>query len=121
MAQLLQMIGVPEGAIITETKSSNTREHARNLYPLLLDRRFKRVLLVTSAMHMPRSIGVFRKLCPDIEFIPAPTDFRVTEGVPMPWYRDLITLIPTAGNLVSFSNAAHEYVGMAYYKMRGWM
>jgi uncharacterized SAM-binding protein YcdF (DUF218 family) len=82
MAELLLLLGVPKEAIITETQSANTREHAGNLNSLLRERGFKRVLLVTSAMHMPRAIGVFRRLCPAIEFIPAPTDFRVVENAP---------------------------------------
>jgi len=121
MAELLEMIGVPKDAISTEEKSGNTREHARNLYPVLQEKGFKRVLLVTSAMHMPRSIGVFRRLCPGIEFIPAPTDFLVTERIPTPWYRQLTAVIPTPRNLFDFSEVMHEYLGMAYYKARGWM
>ena len=121
MAELLEMLDVPKDAIITEEKSGNTREHARNLYPVLQEKGFKRVLLVTSAMHMPRSVGVFRRLCPGIEFIPAPTDFRVTEGIPKPWYSKATALIPTPKNLSDFSEAMHEYLGVAYYKLRGWM
>jgi uncharacterized SAM-binding protein YcdF (DUF218 family) len=72
-------------------------------------------------MHMPRSVGSFRRLCPGTEFIPAPTDFRITERVPKPWYHELAALIPTAANLKSFSEVMHEYVGIAYYRVRGWM
>ncbi len=122
MAELLVMLGVPREAIIKETKAENTREHAKYLYPILQQRGFKRVLLVTSAMHMPRSVGVFRHLCPGIEFIPAPTDFHVTESlVTIPWYRKITILIPTPGHLEAFPEATHEYLGIAYYKMRGWM
>jgi len=121
MADLLEMLGVPKETILTEKESANTREHARNLYPILQEKGFKRVLLVTSAMHMPRSIGVFNRLCPGIEFIPAPTDFRVTERIPKPWYSEVVALIPTPKQLSDFSEVMHEYVGMAYYKARGWM
>ncbi len=121
MADLLETLGVPKEAIITETKSGNTHEHAKNLYPVFQERGFTNVLLVTSAMHMPRSIGVFRRLCPGIEFIPAPTDFQVTERIPKPWYSEVATIIPTPRNLSDFSEAMHEYLGIAYYKLRGWM
>lgn len=120
MAELLQDLGVPESAIIRETASSNTHEHGRNLLPILKQKGFKRILLVTSASHMPRSMGVFKKSCPGIEFIPAPTDFRIVE-LDLPWYRELVNLIPTPGNLVQFSETMHEYLGMAYYRLRGWM
>jgi uncharacterized SAM-binding protein YcdF (DUF218 family) len=72
-------------------------------------------------MHMPRSVGVFRHLCHGIEFIPAPTDFRITEEISQPWYRHLVALVPTPANLTQFSETMHEYVGMAWYRMRGWM
>lgn len=121
MAELLEMLGVPNDAIILETKSKNTHDHGVNLYPLLQDRQFKRVLLVTSAMHMPRSMGVFKRLCPGIEFIPAPTDFRVPDPIPRPWYHELKALVPTPANLLLFSETTHEYVGSAYYRLRGWM
>ena len=121
MRGLLEMLGVPNEAVIEETKARNTHEHATNLLPFLQERSFKRVLLVTSAMHMPRSLGVFRRLCPGIEFIAAPTDFRATDRIPAPWYHELTDLIPTSYNLVRFSQAMHEYVGIAYYRMRGWL
>jgi uncharacterized SAM-binding protein YcdF (DUF218 family) len=76
MRELLEMVGVPADAIILETDASNTHQHAKNLQALFRERNFQRVLLVTSAMHMPRAMGVFKKDCADVEFIPAPTDFR---------------------------------------------
>jgi len=121
MAELLQELGVAKDAIVTETKSEDTHQHAQNLYPLFQKLGLKRILLVTSAMHMPRSVGTFRRLCPGIEFIPAPTDFGVTERIPAPWYHRVTDFIPTPCHLVSFSEVMHEYLGMAYYKMRGWM
>jgi uncharacterized SAM-binding protein YcdF (DUF218 family) len=121
MAEFLEMLGIPKDAIITELKAEDTHQHGVYLGPLLREKGFKRVLLVTSAMHMPRSVGVFRHLCPSIEFVPAPTDFRTVELLPMPWYRHLVALIPTPRSLLDFSDVMHEYLGMAYYKVRGWI
>jgi uncharacterized SAM-binding protein YcdF (DUF218 family) len=121
MAEFLVDIGVPTNAILRETASRNTREHAVNLESLLKEQGFHRILLVTSAMHMPRSMGVFRKNCPAIEFVPAPTDFRATDPLPVPWYRHLAGLIPTPSNLAAFSEVQHEYLGMLWYRLRGWM
>jgi uncharacterized SAM-binding protein YcdF (DUF218 family) len=59
-------------------------------------------------MHMPRAVGVFKKLCPSIEFIPAPTDFRTVELLPMPWYHHLVELVPTPRSLLNFSDVMHE-------------
>jgi uncharacterized SAM-binding protein YcdF (DUF218 family) len=121
MADLLEALSVPKRVILTETNSGNTYQHARNLGPLFQERGIKRVLLVTSAMHMPRSMSVFQRNCPGIEFTAAPTDYRVPDQIPMPWYRYLAYVIPTPGNLVLFSEVMHEYLGMGYYRVRGWM
>jgi uncharacterized SAM-binding protein YcdF (DUF218 family) len=121
MADMLGMLGVPEEAIIKETKAGDTHENATRVLPLLREQGFKHVLLVTSAMHMPRSVGTFRRLCPGIEIIPAPTDFRATERIPAPWYHRITGLIPTPRHLLDFSEVMHEYLGMAYYRLRGWM
>jgi uncharacterized SAM-binding protein YcdF (DUF218 family) len=121
MAELLEMLGVPRGAIVKETKALNTRQHAQNLRSLFHDRGFKRILLVTSAMHMPRSMGVFKRGCPGIQFVPAPTDFWAPDSLPEPWHARLPGFIPTSRNLYDFCVVAHEYIGMAYYRLRGWI
>ncbi len=87
MNEMLQRFGVPSDSVITERASSNTREHARNLQSVFRRHGFNRVLLVTSAMHMPRALAVFQKACPAVEFVPAPTDYRVADGGPTAWYR----------------------------------
>lgn len=121
MAELLREIGVPAESIVTEDHSRNTAEHARNLQALFEERKWSRILLVTSAIHMPRALGVFRKSCPNIEFVPAPTDFLVVDGPSRPWYSHLVEFIPTPKQLLQFSDAMHEYVGIAYYRFRGWI
>lgn len=120
MAELLETLGVPKDDIALETKAENTHQHAIYVDPLLRKRGFKRVLLVTSAMHMPRAMLVMRKHRPDIDFIPAPTDFRAPD-IPLPWYRELVAVIPSPANFVLFTEAAHEYLGLLYYRLRGWI
>ncbi len=66
---------MPRKDIVTEIESQTHISTRLTLAAILRGRGFKRVLLVTSAIHMPRSLGVFQRLCGD-EFIPAPTDFR---------------------------------------------
>jgi uncharacterized SAM-binding protein YcdF (DUF218 family) len=121
MAELLTIIGIPPSAIVTEVRSENTHDHAVELCPMLQSRGIDRVLLVTSAMHMPRAMGVFARGCPAISFIAAPTDFRLPYRVPTAWYRQATELLPTPRSLLDFSDAAHEYLGIAYYTLRGWM
>jgi uncharacterized SAM-binding protein YcdF (DUF218 family) len=121
MAELLVAVGVPEAAITRETKAQNTHEHAVNLCPVFDQQGIRRVLLVTTAMHMPRSMAVFRRSCPAVQYIPAPTDFRIVESMPVPWYRHAATLLPTPQSLAAFSDASHEYIGLLYYRLRGWI
>lgn len=121
MAEFLSELGIDNAAILLESESENTAQHAKYLRSLFEQRGFKRVLLVTSALHMPRSLAVFRRNCPGIDIIPAPTDFRSVKQPSTGWYRHLVRVIPTPANLLAFNEAAHEYLGIAYYRMRGWI
>ena len=122
MMQFLVMLGVPAADIVLEGGSSNTHEHAQNLPGIFQERKVRRVLLVTSAMHMPRALGVFRRQFPGMEFTPAPADFHATEPqAKTPLYRECGNFIPTPGHLLAFSDVMHEYLGIAYYQLRGWM
>jgi hypothetical protein len=66
-------------------------------------------------------MGVFRRTCPAVEYLPAPTDFREPGASAVTWYRRAIDLLPTPRALLDFSDAAHEYLGVAYYRLRGWL
>lgn len=68
MKELAVKLGVPEMDIILEKESTNTYAHTLNLKTLLKDETF---ILVTSALHMPRAMGVFEKA--GFKPIPAPT------------------------------------------------
>ena len=69
--------GVPKHDIIGEEKSRDTFESALESEKILKKRGWKRYLLVTSAMHMPRSMLIFSARVP--EPIPAPGDFSIGE------------------------------------------
>lgn len=121
MAELLTSVGVPLSAIAIERKAENTHDHAVYVCPMLQERRIARVLLVTSAIHMRRALGVFRRRCGSLDYVPAPTDFRATAPMRSSWYRAASAFVPTSRAFVDFSDAAHEYMGMAYYRLRGWL
>lgn len=111
---LLQAWGVPAAAILVETQSRNTHENATLSRPILVERSAKRVLLVTSAFHMPRALAIFRKA--GIDVIPIPTDYLAG------WEpRDLLySWIPDAEGLYRSSTAIREWIGLGVYKFRGW-
>ena len=74
MAVFLQDLGVPTQAIALEETSHNTRENAALSTTLLKARGIKHILLVTSALHMPRALALFK--AQGIKVTPAPTDFE---------------------------------------------
>jgi uncharacterized SAM-binding protein YcdF (DUF218 family) len=58
--ELARVLGIPVAAIITETTARTTREEAMRLAALLQPRGIRRILLVTDAAHMPRSLKLLR-------------------------------------------------------------
>jgi uncharacterized SAM-binding protein YcdF (DUF218 family) len=124
MADILKVMGVPEEALIREDRSLNTYENAVNSAAILREMEVPRVLLVTSAMHMPRSFALFERQ--GIQVIPAPTDFKVTQGdwnglLGANWQTFLLNFFPDVGNLNQTTAVLKEYIGMFVYRLRGWM
>ncbi|HLF91224.1 MAG TPA: YdcF family protein [Anaerolineales bacterium] len=124
MKDLLSFLGVPEEVIILEEKSANTYENAVFTKEILEPMGINRILLVTSAMHMPRSVAIFKGQ--GFEVIPAPTDFNITEPdekLPFSqvWPNYLFGLFPSAHNLSETTDALKEYLGILTYWARGWL
>ncbi|MBW4508582.1 MAG: YdcF family protein [Scytonematopsis contorta HA4267-MV1] len=121
MASILTSIGIPEKALIQEPDSLNTYENAVNVRKILETRGIKKVLLVTSAMHMPRSLLIFKKQ--QIDAIPAPCDYLVSEGeiqeLSSTPKAALLNLLPNTENLDNFTKALKEYIGTLVYRLTG--
>ncbi len=126
MARLLDLMGVPETALLIEDQSWNTYENAVNTRALLAAQGFdfdQPILLVTSAMHMPRSVRIFERQ--GFRVIPAPTDFLVARG-DWAYYTSpslqmqTMNLLPSAADLDLTSKAIKEYIGLVVYRLRGW-
>ena len=110
---LLEEWGVPGASILAEAASRNTYENAVLSKQVLVEHGLQRVLLVTSALHMPRALATFKSA--GIDAIPATTDFTVT-------YKDqrtVIDFLPDAEALSRTTYAIKEYVGYAYYWWKG--
>lgn len=124
MAELLAILGVPADALILESRSRNTYENAVEVKRELAALRVERIGLVTSALHMPRSVAIFARQ--GISVTPLPTDYQVTYA-DWDFYTQpnlavqLANLAPTAGNLDKVSDALKEYIGIAVYWLRGWL
>jgi len=124
MAEIMQMLGVPRSAILEESASRNSHENATYTSRLLLAHNLHRVLLVTSAMTMPRALAAFRHQ--GIDAIAAPTDFATSTGEDSrsgvsELEVDALNLLPNPHSLDESSAALHEYIGLALYRLAGWI
>lgn len=122
MATLMKTMGVPESAILQDSTSLNTRENALNTKQIMEAQGIRRILLVTSAVHMPRSLLIFKKL--GIDAIPAPTDFITVYpdaklGQPTA-EGNILNSLPDPEHLKNFTRVLKEYVGIFVYRLRGW-
>lgn len=122
MTELLLLFGIPESAIIKEEESFNTYDNAVNTRKILETLNIDRILLVTSAIHMPRAVKIFEKQ--NLKVIPASTDYLVTERDFQEednWQNRLINLFPDSIYLNNTTLAIKEYIGMIVYKLKGWL
>ena len=123
MAMILQLMGIPSEAMVLEPNSLNTYQNAAYTKKILQEKGITKILLVTSAMHMPRSLAIFQKQ--GIEAIPAPTDFLISERnfteVNYSFESKLLSFIPSSENLQHTTSAIKEYVGTVIYRWRGWL
>ncbi len=107
----LTLWGVPKRDVLAEDKSRDTFESAIEVEKILRKRGWKRYLLVTSAVHMPRSMVAFTAKAP--EPLPAPGDFSLGEVKLTP-----LDLLPNESASKGIAASLHEYVGLANYYWR---
>lgn len=122
MTELLEMLGVPREVIYVETESLNTFDNARFSKRILEQMGVEKILLVTSALHMPRAVRLFE--AQDLEVIPAPVDYSTSESdltlSGISWQSFLLRLFPGVDDLSLTTRAMKEYLGLLYYQLRGW-
>ena len=109
---LFESLGVSRERLTMERRSRNTKENAEFSKALAAPKRGERWLLVTSAYHMPRSVGVFRKAGFAVE--PYPVDWRV--GGPADLRRFRTFAIEGLANLDA---GAREWMGLVAYRISG--
>lgn len=123
MAILLETMGVPKSAMLEDPNSLNTRENAVNVKQIMEAQKIRQVLLVTSAMHMPRSLLIFKKI--GVNAIAAPADFTALQlnksEATSSTELNLLNTLPDADQLKRTTRALKEYVGIAVYWLRGWV
>lgn len=114
MAVRLQQLGVPKEAIALEESSHTTRENALYTNKFLKNLGIGDALLVTSALHMPRSMATFSRL--HAQIIPAPVQPQITQ----PERTDFSKWRPNWHTLNSSRSIIKEYLGLFVYWIRGW-
>jgi len=124
MADILGMLDVPEDALWLEHESLNTYENALFSKEILEREGIDRIVLVTSASHMKRSVALFEHQ--GFKVIPAPADYSLTQaGWEKLWEPNLkiqiFNILPSAGNLENTTNILKEYIGIWVYDLRGWL
>ena len=123
MSEILQIMGVPQEAMIGEPNSLNTYQNALYTKKILEEKGIKQVILITSAFHMPRSVLIFRRQ--GIDIIPAPTDFLISEQKLQEYNHSLeskiMSFLPNTGSLDHTTKVIKEYIGTLVYRLRGWL
>ncbi|MFT3712000.1 MAG: YdcF family protein [Archangium sp.] len=112
LSRELIAMGIAPERVVVEPKANNTRENATESKKLLEQLGAKRVLLVTSAFHMPRAVGCFRAV--GIEADARPVDFRIRDTSLDPH------LAPRGEYLGLSSRAIREWLGRAVYSVMGY-
>jgi uncharacterized SAM-binding protein YcdF (DUF218 family) len=106
--ELILGAGVAPSRVRFEDQARNTCDSGPATRELVDPQPGEHWLLVTSAFHMPRAVACFRAAGWDI--VPYPTDFRTGSTV---WSWQVLS------NLENLDLAAHEWLGLAYYRLRG--
>ena len=109
---IFETFGIARDRILSEDKARNTAENATFSRDLAQPKPGERWLLVTSASHMPRSVGVFRRAGFDIEAYPVDWRTGSREDAFQPFN------VLSAG-LARTDNAAREWVGLLAYWLTG--
>jgi len=110
MAGLARQLGVPDTVVSLEDRSLDTDDQARLIKAMV---KGDTVVLVTSAAHMHRSVSLFQKQ--GVALIPAPTHYLIKDEPKFKPSR----LFPNSGNMMAAETLFHEYLGLAWSKLRG--
>ena len=114
-ASLLEEWGVPPDAILIEGNSRNTYENAKETKKLMNSRQFDKILLVTSAFHMPRALATFKMA--GIDAIPSPSSYSIV-NYSRP---QILDWIPSLENFGKMQAVIREKLGILVYRYRGWI
>ena len=107
---LFAQLGLPAERITFEAASRTTWENATDSFALVKPKLGETWILLTSASHMPRAVGAFRKAGWNI--LPWPVGYQSRDLI-IAWGR------PLGQKLATLDWAAHEWIGLAAYYLQG--
>jgi uncharacterized SAM-binding protein YcdF (DUF218 family) len=109
---VFESFGISRDRLMMERRSRNTEENAEFTKALVSPKAGERWLLVTSAYHMPRAVGIFRKAGFAVE--PYPADWRVGGA------GDVLRFsVFSIDGLERVDLAVREWMGLAAYRISG--
>lgn len=111
LVEQLARWGVDRERLVVEPQSRNTVENARETAKIVRARGYKRLVLITSAYHMPRALGCFRAAGLEVDTLPV--DYRA----PLTIGR---SPLPRADALARSTMALRELAGRLIYRARGY-
>ena len=109
--KLFIQLGLNTDRILFDSKARNTIENALNSFNLIGQKIEGDWVLITSAYHMPRSVGIFRKIGWDV--IPYPVDYHTSGQLRFDWKFAIMY------NFIQFSRGLHEWLGLGVYWITG--
>lgn len=112
MRDFLVQLGVRPEDVIVEGQSRSTHENAIESARILKEQGLKRMVLVTDATHLPRAEACFRKQGVDV--VPCGCGYRAT-----PHANDRFRFVPSLYAALGSQRAFHEWLGLAWYWVRG--
>lgn len=109
MRAALDQVGFDSGRVLIENESRNTWENALFSRAAVQPQSGETWILVTSAWHMPRAVGIFRRVGWGV--LPYPVDYRSRPGL-RPWL-----IFDLEGNLNTLGWAVREWIGLVAYHL----
>ncbi len=114
VAPFLRQLGLVAGRVVYEDQSRNTAENAQFTKKLMAPKEGERWILITSAFHMPRAVGVFRRV--GWRVLPNPVNFT-TSGAEVNAFRRFDFNL--RAGLGALSKGLHEWLGLVFYRLTG--
>lgn len=111
-ARFLTGFGIARERLVLESQSRTTAENAEQTRQLLDAMTGARGVLITSAWHMPRAMGAFRKA--GLDLIAWPVDYRSEKGEGF-----AISPYQPGRNIQAMGDASKEWLGLLAYYLTG--